>query len=437
MRDTAATLTSTLSSDEVLERILANVGRVVPHEAATVMLLENGKARVARSRGHDSAGSMPGIESLVLPVDEAANLRTMAQSGRPLAVADTRSFPGWIDCPQTRWICSMAGAPIHIKGQLMGFLTVDSATPGYFGQEDAGRLQIFANQAAIAIANARLYEQLHGYMTELEQRVSERTVELSETAARLQAANARLQELDLLKSQFVSNVSHELRTPLANIKLYLSLLQHGKPGKQAQYLATLNREADLLHRLINGLLDLSRLDLGKVQPSFGPVDVNELVSNLAGDRRALIAERGLSLQPQVASATPPALADPELLIQVLTNLMTNAMNYTPAGGTIILRTGAQPAVQKGSPPVSDTWVTLQVSDTGPGIPSDEQAHLFDRFYRGEAARSSKVPGTGLGLAICHEIVARLSGKITVDSVVGQGSTFTVWLPAAGQARLEA
>ena len=237
-----------------------------------------------------------------------------------------------------------------------------------------------------------------------------------------------------LKSQFVSNVSHELRTPLANVKLYLSLLKRGKPGKQAHYLATLNREADLLHRLIDGLLDLSRLDLGKVQPSLSPVDVNELVSNLAGDRRALIAERGLSLQPQVSPATPPALADPEMLIQVLTNLMTNAMNYTPAGGTIILRTDARPAIQNGMVPVGDPWVTVQVSDTGPGIPAEEQAHLFDRFYRGEAARTSRVPGTGLGLAICHEIVERLSGKITIDSVVGQGSTFTVWLRAAGQGR---
>jgi len=121
-----------------------------------------------------------------------------------------------------------------------------------------------------------------------------------------------------------------------------------------------------------------------------------------------------------------------MLMQVVTNLMTNAMNYTPPGGTITVRTGVEQARSGDRPEQEETWVTFSVSDTGPGIAPEDQAHLFERFYRGEAGRQSKAPGTGLGLAICREIVEKHGGKITLETEVGRGSTFTVWLPAMKQ-----
>jgi two-component system, sensor histidine kinase and response regulator len=267
------------------------------------------------------------------------------------------------------------------------------------------------------------------YAAELEARVAERTAELSkrsaeltETAARLQAANERLTELDRMKSQFVSNVSHELRTPLSNIRLMLSMLaEGGRPDKQLQYLATIERETELLTKLIEDLLYLSRLDLGRTQAVMAPLAVNSLVADLAMDRAALFTGRGLRLQTDLAPDLPLIMSDPHMLAQVMTNLMTNAMNYTPAGGQVTLLSRVQP--REGV-----TWVTLTVADSGPGIPAEEQAHLFERFYRGAAALSSGTPGTGLGLAICHEIVNYHSGLITLESTVGQGSKFTVWLP---------
>lgn len=139
-------------------------------------------------------------------------------------------------------------------------------------------------------------------------------------------------------------------------------------------------------------------------------------------------------QPQRASQTPcrkrggtidpdvPAVpADMRMLTQVLNNLLTNATAYTPHGGTITVRTRTQAAE-------GQTWATFAVEDTGPGISREEQAHLFERFFRGQAARAGNVSGTGLGLAICHEIIKRHQGRITVESQLGQGSTFTVWLP---------
>jgi signal transduction histidine kinase len=267
------------------------------------------------------------------------------------------------------------------------------------------------------------------YAAELEARVAERTAELShrsaelaETAARLQAANEQLTELDHMKSQFVSNVTHELRTPLSNIRLMLSMLaEGGRPDKQPQYLATIERETGLLTKLIEDLLYLSRLDLGRTQAVMAPLAINSLVADLAMDRAALFAERGLRLQTGLAPDLPMILGDPRMLAQVMTNLMTNAMNYTPTGGQVTLITQAQP--QDGT-----IWVTITVADTGPGIPTEEQAHLFERFYRGTAAVSSGTPGTGLGLAICQEIVNHHHGTITLESTSGQGSKFTVWLP---------
>jgi signal transduction histidine kinase len=342
---------------------------------------------------------------------------------------DVQAQSEWADFLEARWVRSYAGVPIRIKEQVIGFLHLDSATPGFFSPAQAERLQAFADQAAVAIENARLHDEIRRHAAELEERVAERTAELSqreaslsETAARLQAANEQLKELDQLKSRFVANVSHELRTPLANIKTLLYLLEKGRLDKRPYYFATLNREADLLQQIIEDLLLLSRLDQGQTQPHLAPVDLNDLLGTLATDRATLFADRGLTLTAELAPGPLIVMADARMLMQVATNLMTNAMNYTQPGGTVTVRTAKQLVRD-------ETWVTFAISDTGPGITPEDRAHLFERFYRGESARQSKAPGTGLGLPICRELVERHGGKITVESEVGRGSTFTVWLPA--------
>ncbi|MCX6032848.1 MAG: ATP-binding protein [Chloroflexi bacterium] len=444
LRDTAAALASTASFDEVLDRILAVVGRVVPHETASIMLIEDGIARVTRHRGYVERGLTAPLLALRFAVADVPNMRQMAATGQPFIIADTKVYPGWVDIPETRWVRSYVGAPIRIKGQAVGFLNLNSATPGFFTAGHAESLLAFADQAGVAIDNAQLYDEVRRYAAELEQRVAERTAELVQREAALQAANEKLRELDRLKSQFVTNVSHELRTPLTNITLMATLIERGKPEKRAQYLATLYREIGLLTALIEDLLYLSRMDAGKNQPALAELDLNQIVGNLAGDRAALLADRGLQLQTDLAPDLPPVRADAKMVTQVLTNLMTNAMNYTPVGGTITVRTrlerGGEGADERGGEGVTEhaarstqhairnTWVTFSVSDTGPGITAEERVRLFERFYRGEAGRASGASGTGLGLSICQEIVQRHNGRITVESEPGQGSTFTVWLP---------
>ena len=230
----------------------------------------------------------------------------------------------------------------------------------------------------------------------------------------------RQKELDRLKDQFVANVSHELRTPLTNVKLHVNLLENGAAAKRDQYLQTLNREVQRLEALIENLLSLSRLDMGKIAITLGPIDLNHSVSQLAYDRRALIAESGLRVETQLDQNLPLAQADDRLVSQILANLMTNAMHYTPPGGQVTLSTASRR--QDDEP-----WITVSVIDTGPGISAQDLPHLFERFYRGEVGRRSGAPGTGLGLAICHDIALKLNGHITVDSQPGRGAAFTVWL----------
>jgi len=213
-----------------------------------------------------------------------------------------------------------------------------------------------------------------------------------------------------------------LRTPLANIKLYLGLLERGKPEKHGEYLQTLHREQSRLEKMIEDLLDLSRLDLGvtPIQPQSQPLD--PLLRQLVADRVNLAIEHGLTLDYQAAEDLPLAFIDPQRLTEVVTNLVTNAINYTPRGGSVLVTTTAG----------SDQWVTFTVRDTGPGISAKDLPRLFERFYRGEVGRRASAPGTGLGLAISKEIMERLGGRITVDSTPGQGAAFTVWLRRAEQ-----
>jgi signal transduction histidine kinase len=192
---------------------------------------------------------------------------------------------------------------------------------------------------------------------------------------------------------------------------------------------TLSRESERLSTLIEDLLSLSRLEVDSVPIATEPVNVNRLLSALAEDREKLAAQQGLGLRIECEATLPNALGDENLFSQVFTNLLTNALNYTPEGGQITLRTYSE-SNNLGN------WVIAQFEDTGIGIPPMEQPLIFRRFFRGQAGKPSNVAGTGLGLAICKEIAERHGGKITVESsgIPGEGSIFSVWLPAEVMSR---
>ncbi|NDJ77965.1 MAG: GAF domain-containing protein [Chloroflexi bacterium] len=237
---------------------------------------------------------------------------------------------------------------------------------------------------------------------------------------------SRLRELDRMKDLFVSNVSHELRTPLANLKLYLSLLHQGRPERRDDYLAVMGREMDRLERLITDLLDLSRLQ--DEQQANRPqvrqaIDIGTLIDRVINDNAAWAESKNEHLEHSQHAALPQVWGDPDQIVRALTNLVGNAINYTPHGGQVIVRSQVELSEH-----TNPEWVIIEVVDTGIGIPKSEQDLIFDRFYRGSNV-DPNVPGTGLGLAIIKEIVELHGGAIEVESKEHHGSTFRLRLPA--------
>lgn len=390
----------------MLPVILAQVMALVEAEAAILVLRDVSSDDLVVEAAQGLWSSAQGQRA---PAPNSITAQTMT-FGSPYMAAPGRHqwpLPDAASLPHVAVAC----APLLVDGAAIGALW--AARAHTFDADNVRILTAVANIAASAIQRVSLYEEVQRHAYQLEERVAVRTAEL-------QAANERLKELDRLKSTFVSNVSHELRMPLANIKLYLNLLNREQPQHWQRNLDVIARETNLLSRLIEDLLDLSRLDMGKVQLVLTPLDLNELIEELVEQRAGLFDERNLHLTADLQPDLPPVLGDRQMLIQVTTNLMANAMNYTPAGGAVTMRTRLQTDHDR-------PWVVLTVSDTGRGISPEDQVRLFERFFRGDAARQSQAPGSGLGLAICQEIVERHRGAISVTSAIGRGASFHVHL----------
>lgn len=232
----------------------------------------------------------------------------------------------------------------------------------------------------------------------------------------------RLKELERLKTKFVSNVSHELRTPLTNIKTYLTLLERGSKAKRDRYLQILNHETDRLTYLIQDLLNLSRLETEPLPQVVEPIDLSRLLHEFFEIFQPKAEKKGMILRLLPLSDLPLVLVEEHHLAQLLSNFLGNALAYIRRGDEITIQAGRTDL--KGRPAV---WFT--VADTGPGIDAEDLPRLFDRFYRGQRVQELNMPGTGLGLAICNEIVSRYNGRLEVDTAPGEGTAFTVYLPA--------
>ena len=233
----------------------------------------------------------------------------------------------------------------------------------------------------------------------------------------------RLKELDKMKSDFVSNVSHELRTPLTAVKGSADNMLDGLTGtlndKQVRYLTRIKSNTDRLSRLINDILDLSRIEAGRIDLKPTNLPLVSLAQEVAESIRPVAAEKLISLDVASPDTSVTAWADRDKVTQVLMNLIGNAVKFTPSHGKVSV------AVQRNG----DEWVQISVTDTGPGIPSEEANKIFDKFYQTAQLGKQKPKGTGLGLAISKTLVEMHGGRIWVESEVGRGSTFSFTLPA--------
>ncbi|MCO5194083.1 MAG: hybrid sensor histidine kinase/response regulator [Anaerolineae bacterium] len=235
----------------------------------------------------------------------------------------------------------------------------------------------------------------------------------------LEQANEQLKELDHLKGRFVSELSHELRTPLTSIQLYVQLLQRAGPEKSARYFSIIENQCDRLRKLADDVLALSRGELTRRRPTaFGDVDLCAIVRQTMTTYAVAAAETDVSLSTTLPSTAVIVTGEQNQLTYALSHLLDNAYRFTENGAIVITISA------------DDTFATLQVSDTGVGIPENELPYIFDRFFRGEQALRMAIPGNGLGLAIVAEIVLLHGGTISVESRVGEGTNVSITLPLA-------
>ena len=241
----------------------------------------------------------------------------------------------------------------------------------------------------------------------------------NQALAQLRVANRELEQLSAAKSDFVSQISHELRTPLTSIQGFSELIETGlATGEEArQFAATINQNAVRLARMINDVLDLDRMEAGQFDLTLAPVSLNQIVESVVTALTPTTATHQLLLD--LAPDLPPVSADADALVQLVTNLLGNAIKYAPAGGPITTRTRS-----------SGTMVDLSVMDRGLGVPAEYRETIFDRYGRIPRAEQVGIPGTGLGLPIARHIVALHAGRIWVEPNVPHGSVFHVLLPAA-------
>lgn len=396
LRDATVTLTSTLSLDEVLDRILEQTDAVVRHNMSNIMLIEDGWASVTRARGYTDVQAAAAIARLRLNVQETANLRGMVETRQPMAVSDVVADQAWVSVPDLAWLRSYAAAPIVSKGEVIGFLNLDSAQSGFFDSRHAEALQTFANQAGIAIENARLY-------------------------ASLQAANAQLRAALAAREAAVQNVSHELRTPLTIVLGYIEILESGQVGaltsEQMEALHIMRQQSRRLVFMVNGLLMLQTFDSETL--SLEPLDMREWLPATIEAWRYLAEDARVHLRLQLADALPLVLGAASYLELVMGNLIDNAVKFSPQGREIIIV--AQ---------TDGTTVVISVADQGVGIGQEQLDAIFERFYQVDGTSTRRFGGMGIGLALCQTIVAAHNGRIWAESVgPNQGSTVYFTLPA--------
>ncbi len=244
-----------------------------------------------------------------------------------------------------------------------------------------------------------------------------------ERQAHMELDRARREQLEF-KDHLLSHVSHELRTPLTAAQQFVAIMHDGIAGpltdRQTEYLGIANRNLNQLGRMIGDLLDASRSDSGKLSFEIGRVRMDDLVAEVVGAVGSGASERGVELVLE-AVPVPEVLSDPDRVAQVVTNLVDNAVKFTPSGGRVTVRVAADS---------DEGFVRTSVEDTGPGIPPEVQEHLFQRLYQADAGDSVSRRGLGLGLYISREIVHRHGGRIWVESEVGRGSTFHFTMPLA-------
>ncbi len=288
-----------------------------------------------------------------------------------------------------------------------------------------GSLIAYAGELANGNFHSRLPDYKTGELAILGRKLNETSAKLGRTVQQLQTEHTELEKLERIRKDFVINVSHELRTPLASIQGYTETLMDGAIHDEAnnmRFLTIIRHNAERLARLTADLLALSRIEMKTQEFRFAAYRVNELVADILDAIRPIAMKKHIDLKQDPAPQGSEVFCDSEALYQILSNLVDNAVKYTPEYGHITV--GVRQVPTSDAPKMIEVFV----QDTGMGIPPEDQPRLFERFYRVDKARSRELGGTGLGLAIVKHLVRTHGGEVRVESEMNQGSTFFFTLP---------
>ena len=383
-------LNASLEMDRAMRITLEWAMRQSGADAGLIGMLEENKLSIVAEQGyeHRSASVTDQIVNLELPTVQSAIDSGQPQRMALVAASDTRPITG---------VHTQIVIPIRREAQVIGLLILET---GNESQEDIAFLNRLSDHAAIAISNAQLY--------------------------------GEVQRANLAKSEFVSFVAHELKNPMTSIKGYTELLAAGAVGQinemQTNFLNTIRSNVERMSTLVSDLNDNSKIEAGRLRLDYKPVDVVDLVDEVTRSTRRQIEDRKQAIQVKIPVKLPPVWADRTRVGQVLTNLVSNANKYTSEGGEIII--GAEVSSNQWDPGGAARVVHLWVRDNGIGISPEDQAKIFQKFFRSDDSKAREAPGTGLGLNITKSLVEMQGGRIWFESEFRQGTTFHFTVPVA-------
>jgi signal transduction histidine kinase len=388
-------INSTLSLEPLLRIIIQSATELTHTEACSIMLLDKrtGELRFTHSVGEGSEG----LRDMTVPLDNSI-AGWIVRKRKPLLIRDAKTDPRWnsqVDKTIDFDTRSILGVPLKVKDEVIGVMELlNKIDEQGFVQDDIQIANTLAAQAAIAIENARLLDEL-------------------------QQAYDELAELDQLKSNFVSIASHELRTPLSVILGYASFLREEVSGEAGEQIDIVLQSAMRLRSIIDDMVNLRHVDTGQAQLERDIFSMTELISDVAGEFDQLAKAKQQILRVDLPEDQLKIDADWQKIYLVLANLLSNAIKFTPPEGRVQIS-----AQRKGE----ELWIS--VMDTGIGIPERDYERIFDSFYQVEPSLTRRYEGMGLGLSVAKSMVELHSGRMWVESVVGKGSRFTVVLPVS-------
>jgi len=404
-----------LDLGQILDTAVRELGEALKVSRCYVRLRRGGAlVETAAAEWFGAAGAPDAAE----PAGAAAIPERAFRERHTVEASDVRE-PGGAGGAGPAAPLAVLATPIIFRGEIIGVLAFHQAgLPRLWRTAEIALVEEIAAELGIALSNARLYRSVEDASRELAVKIAE------------------LERANRLKTQFLANMSHELRTPLNSVigfsEILLAAGGASLTADQRDGLETIARNGRHLLHLVNDVLDLAKVDAGRMELRLAPVDVHRLVHDVLGEIEALVKAKGHRVHVQLGEQPLPIVADVTRARQVLFNLLSNAVKFTPPAGEITVQAELRAEPEHGTDPARNV-VRLAVSDTGIGIAADDLPQLFTEFTQIDGSYARPYEGTGLGLALCRRLMTLHGGRIGAESVKGTGSTFWVEFPVSGPA----